>query len=62
MIGKKVIVIAHRLSPIRNTDLIVVLEGSRIVEQGTHQQLMENNGLYKRLISITIDNEKIPTI
>ena len=62
MIGKTVIVIAHRLSTIRNADLIVVLESSQIVEKGTHQQLMKDNGLYKRLINIQIDNEKIQTI
>jgi len=45
MEGRTVIIIAHRLSTIRNADLIVVLEGSHIVEQGTHQELMKDNGL-----------------
>lgn len=36
MVGRTVIVIAHRLSTVRNTDLIVVLQGQNIVEQGTH--------------------------
>jgi ABC-type multidrug transport system fused ATPase/permease subunit len=49
MIGKTVIVIAHRLSTIRNADLIVVLEGSRIIERGSHQELMRSNGLYRKL-------------
>ena len=57
MVGKTVIIIAHRLSTIRNADLIVVLEGSHIVEQGTHQELMKNKGLYKRLIEVQMDED-----
>jgi ATP-binding cassette, subfamily B, bacterial MsbA len=43
------IVIAHRLSTIRNADKIVVLNKGSIVESGTHQELLELNGLYARL-------------
>lgn len=43
------IVIAHRLSTIIAADMILVVENGRIVEQGTHEQLLENNGLYKQL-------------
>ncbi len=57
MVGKTVIVIAHRLSTIRNADKIVVLEGSHIVEEGSHQQLMKENGLYRRLVSVQIEND-----
>jgi len=42
-------VIAHRLSTIRDADLILVMENGRIVEQGTHQQLLELDGAYSRL-------------
>jgi len=42
-------VIAHRLSTIRDADLIVVLEHGKIVEQGSHEQLLERRGLYTAL-------------
>jgi ATP-binding cassette, subfamily B, bacterial MsbA len=46
------LIIAHRLSTIQNADMIVVLEAGKIVEQGTHTQLLQKNGLYKRLIDM----------
>jgi len=47
--GRTVFVIAHRLSTVRNASRIVVLDKGAIVEQGTHSQLLEKQGLYKRL-------------
>ncbi len=47
--GRTVFVIAHRLSTVRNADKIVVLDKGVIVEQGTHSQLLEKDGLYRRL-------------
>ena len=47
--GRTVFVIAHRLSTIRRADLIVVVDGGRIVQQGTHASLMEEGGVYRRL-------------
>ncbi len=46
------LIIAHRLSTIQNADEIVVLENGKIIEQGNHQQLINKNGLYKRLIDM----------
>jgi len=51
------LIIAHRLSTIQNADIIVVLENGKIAEQGNHQQLMSNNGLYRRLIDMQTFNE-----
>ena len=47
--GRTAFIIAHRLSTIRDADLIVVLEHGRIVEQGSHDELMEKRGLYTSL-------------
>jgi subfamily B ATP-binding cassette protein MsbA len=49
MVGRTSIVIAHRLSTIERADRIVVLEGGRIAEQGSHADLLNNNGLFARL-------------
>ena len=46
------IVIAHRLSTIQNADNIVVMQRGEIVEQGTHQELLAKNGMYKRLVEM----------
>jgi len=52
IVGRTTIVIAHRLSTIRNADTIVVLEGNRIREMGSHDELIAENGLYKRLYTV----------
>lgn len=50
--GKTLIIIAHRLSTIRNADQIVVLDGGRIVQQGTHKTLIQQDGVYRRFVQI----------
>ena len=51
-IGKTVIVIAHRLATIEHADQILVVDKGEIVQKGTHQQLVQQEGLYRRFISI----------
>ena len=52
MINKTSIVIAHRLSTIQNADKIIVLDKGEIIEEGSHNELIKNNSIYKKLISL----------
>ena len=54
------LVIAHRLSTIENADIILVMEQGRIVEQGTHNELIEKNGAYSRLHAIQFRDQSEP--
>ena len=59
MKNRTTIVVAHRLSTIANADQICVLHEGRIVEQGTHQELIERKGFYKHLVEMqSIDTER----
>ena len=49
MKGRTVFVIAHRLSTVKNSDAIMVLDHGRIIERGTHEQLLEMKGTYYQL-------------
>ena len=57
MKDRTTLVVAHRLSTIRNADLICVLHEGQIVEQGNHDQLIANNGYYRRLIEMQQSNQ-----
>ena len=46
------IIIAHRLSTVRHADVIVVLDQGSITEMGTHEELIQKEGIYKRLVSL----------
>jgi ATP-binding cassette subfamily B protein len=51
MKGRTTIAIAHRLSTLRNADYLVVMDGGKISEAGTHRQLMDKDGIYKGLVN-----------
>ena len=57
MAGRTVLVIAHRLSTVRRADQIVVLEGGRIVQRGTHDELLARGGTYRRLYEMQFGPE-----
>jgi subfamily B ATP-binding cassette protein MsbA len=52
MQGRTTFVIAHRLSTVRRADVIVVLEAGRVVQQGTHEELLAAGGLYRDLYEL----------
>ena len=52
MEGRTTLVIAHRLSTVRHADRIIVLDAGRVAETGTHDELMQNQGLYRKLVDM----------
>src|ERR1044072_5642168 len=59
MQGRTTFVIAHRLSTVRRADKIVVLDAGMIIEEGSHQELLANQGLYKQLYEIQFRDHDI---
>ncbi len=59
--GTVTVIVAHRFSTVRSADLIVVLDGSRVVEVGDHTELMRRNGLYAELYRLQADAYRPPT-
>ncbi|CDA88231.1 aBC transporter ATP-binding protein [Clostridium sp. CAG:230] len=57
MKGRTTFVIAHRLSTVRNSDCIMVLEDGRIIERGTHDELIDKQGKYYQLYTGKISND-----
>ena len=59
--GRTTFIIAHRLSTLRRADRIIVLDGGRIVQQGTHEELMREGGTYLRAMSLEVV-DAVPTL
>ena len=60
--NRTTIVIAHRLSTVRRADVIVVMEAGRIIEMGTHTELLAKNGQYRKLYELQFADEEEPQI
>ena len=53
--GKTTIMIAHRLSTLRDADSLIVIENGKVAERGTHDELMAKDGVYHKLYSLQIE-------
>ena len=58
MIGRTVVVIAHRLSTIINADKIIVFDDGKIIESGTHEELLKRKGTYSKLYEVQFEPHK----
>ena len=56
VVGRTVLIIAHRISTIRNANVIVAMDGGRIAEMGSHDELMSKRGLYEKLVATQMQN------
>ena len=59
MVNRTTLVIAHRLATVLKADRIVVIDGGRIVDIGTHHQLVARGGLYARLAAMQFDQQAV---
>jgi subfamily B ATP-binding cassette protein MsbA len=62
MTGRTVVVIAHRLSTVRRADRIVVLENGTVTDSGTHEELMQKLGTYRRLYDLQFIDVELPRV
>lgn len=62
MVGRTTFMIAHRLSTLRNTDKILVINNGTLVEQGTHDELLDRDGLYRHFYQIQNGQRKADTV
>jgi ATP-binding cassette subfamily B protein len=60
--GRTTLAIAHRLSTLRKADKLVILDKGEVVEMGTHNELMDNDGLYKRLVDLQSELSKMKAL
>jgi ATP-binding cassette subfamily B protein len=60
--GRTTFAIAHRLSTLRKADKLIILDKGEVIEQGTHDELIDNNGLYKKLVDMQSELSKIKVI
>lgn len=58
MIGRTVLVIAHRLSTVRTADTIAVISDGQITESGSHQELLGKDGIYAQLVKRQLQSPK----
>ncbi len=58
MENRTTLIIAHRLSTVRNADIIVVLKDGKVAEKGSHSQLLQQGGLYRELYSLQMRNDR----
>ena len=57
--GRTTLVIAHRLATVQSADRIVVMDQGKVVEEGTHAELLARNGLYARLARLQFTGESV---
>ena len=60
--SRTTLVIAHRLATVRNADKIIVMDKGRIINIGTHDDLMKKDALYKRLANLQFSDRKTPNL